>query len=211
MSSLGTAGYPVEYAREIDEGVWRDKYRLDSHLAYFWSLPSRSSTPNGLFGLKLLWSQLDFLVRDIGRYTAIRTASPWGAVAAWMGDPIYFWLRRRDRLRQAVSYARALQTNRWASPDAGNGATPVYSRGDIELALRRVSQEEEGWEGYFVRGNALMEKVWYEDLAANPLRVVGALTGALGVPRPRVLASPLRRQADSLNDDWVERFSRENS
>src|SRR4051794_38103313 len=84
LSSIGTAGFPVEYARESDERVWRDIYRLPSHVAYFWSLPARSSTDNGVFGLKLLWAQLMPLAADIRRYTGIRAETAHWALYEWM-------------------------------------------------------------------------------------------------------------------------------
>jgi LPS sulfotransferase NodH len=206
LSSLRTAGYPVEYARKADETIWRIGHGLHSHLAYFWSLPSLCSTRNGVFGLKLLWCQLGSLVADIRCYTHVRAAGPREALAEWMGDPLYFWLRRRDRLRQAVSYARALQTDSWASPNSGNGATPTYSRPDIESALTRVSIEDEGWERYFDRGDIPKQVIWYEDLADDPGAVLTAITTALGLPAPERWRSTLNPQADALNDEWVERF-----
>jgi len=206
LSSLGTAGLPVEYAREIDERVWRHVYRLPSHVAYFWSLPARSSTENGVFGLKLLWAQLTPLATDIRRYTGIRADTTYRALSEWMGRPQYFWLRRRDRIRQAVSFARAMQTDRWASPQRGNGADPVYHRDSVERALARVSIEDEGWAAYFRAGVAPVKEVWYEDLVKDPGAVLEFIASSLGLQKPAIWGSSLQRQADALNDNWVSAF-----
>jgi trehalose 2-sulfotransferase len=208
LSSLGTAGFPVEYAREIDARVWREVYGLPSHVAYFWSLPGRSSTSNGVFGLKLMWAQLTPLAYDIRRYTTIRAQTAGGALSEWMGEPHYFWLRRHDRLRQAVSFARAEQTDRWASPQRGNGKTPSYHREDIERALARISREDEGWLEYFRATDVPFTELWYEDLASDPGGVLELITGTLGLPKPRLWDCPLQPQTDALNDEWVSMFSR---
>jgi LPS sulfotransferase NodH len=202
LSSLGDAGFPVEYAREVDRHVWRDTYRMSSHVAYFWSLPSRSSTSNGIFGLKLLWSQLPSLVADIRRYTGFKGRSARDTLARWMDDPHYFWLRRSDQLRQAVSYARASQTDQWTSLDPEN-ACPTYRREDIERALRRITWEDKSWSKYFDTCDVPVTELWYEDLARDPEPVLVRIAAILGVRRPNHWDSPLRPQADALSDAWV--------
>jgi LPS sulfotransferase NodH len=209
LCSLGYTGFPVEYAREIDEQVWRGAYGLPSHAAYFWSLPARSSTPNGIFGLKVLWMHLLPLVHDIHRYTACRGPSEKLTIDYWMGHPTYFWLRRRDRLRQAVSLKRAEQTDRWASTQVGNGLSPLYSRAGIERALARIAREEAGWAAYFDASAAPVTELWYEDLAAEPGAVLELITDTLGLPKPAGWRSLLERQADRLNDTWVDEFERD--
>jgi LPS sulfotransferase NodH len=209
LSSLGNAGFPVEYAREVDERVWRDMYRLTSHAAYFWSLPARSSTSNGVFGLKLLWVQFTPLIADIRRYTSSRAQNAKQVLSEWMGEPLYFWLRRRDRVRQAVSFARAMQTDRWASPQLGNAVSPEYCYQEIEKAFARVSREDEGWATYFGANTVPMKEFWYEDLAKDPRAVLEEVTDALGLQKVETWDSPLQPQADALNEEWVRAFNRD--
>lgn len=179
---------------------------FESHVAYFWCLPAICSTPNGVLGLKLLWAQMSPLIRDIRRYTAIRSQPPPRTVAAWWGDPIYFWLRRRDRIRQAVSFARALQTDKWASTEPGNGVLPAYRRDDIEKALGRVSAEDDAWAGFFERFRLEPSVIWYEDLAANTGAIIDEITSVLKLRPSRDWRSSLKGQSDALNDDWVSMF-----
>ena len=207
LTSLGNAGRPVEYAREIDEKMWRAACGFDSHVAYFWSLPAWCSTPNGVLGIKLLWSQFAPLLTDIRRYTIIREETPDQALASWLGDSFYIWIRRRDRVRQAVSFARAFQTNRWASTEAGNGNTPVYCREDIERSMARVVAEDEGWAQYFARYNIQPMVVWYEDLTEDTEEILKRITGRLGLEYSRSWRSRLERQSDSLTDEWVMKFA----
>lgn len=206
LASSHVAGKPTEYAREGDEHMWRRAGPFESHLAYFLCVPALCSTANGVLGLKLIWNQVSPLVADIRRYTAIREQPP-GALAAWLGDPLcYFWLRRRDRIRQAVSFARALQTNRWASTQPGNGARPVYRRDDIEGALARVSAGDEGWSRYFETFELQPHVIWYEDLVEDTAKSLDLVLTTLGLPSSPSWSSCLESQTDTLTEDWVARF-----
>jgi LPS sulfotransferase NodH len=108
-----------------------------------------------------------------------------------------------------VSLKRAEQTDRWASTQAGNGFSPFYSRAGIERALARIAREDAGWTAYFDASAASVTELWYEDLAADPGAVLEFITDTLGLPKPAGWRSLMERQADRLNDEWVDEFERD--
>jgi LPS sulfotransferase NodH len=129
--------------------------------------------------------------------------------------PQYIWIQRRDRLRQAVSYAMAEQTGVWILdgtylPEGSSRVTPRYGYDDIRRHLRMLDRDAAVWENYFGRHGVVPHVVVYEDLVAHhEARLRGCLdflgVGALAsVPAPGI-----RRQADELTQQWVERFLRD--
>ena len=71
------------------------------------------TTPNGVFGSKLMWRQiaeLEALATELPEYTGLRGHELLERV---FGGPAYIWISRREKVRQAVSMWRALQTRSW--------------------------------------------------------------------------------------------------
>src|SRR3954468_893216 len=91
----------------------------------------RGTTPNGVFGAKIMWGHLDDLSALVGAEPPElfdRLGPERGHERAPSPYMRYVWVSRRDRVRQAVSLWKALQTQAWAADDGdGAGHEPVYS------------------------------------------------------------------------------------
>jgi LPS sulfotransferase NodH len=114
-------------------------------------------------------------------------------------------LSRRDRLRQAVSLMRAQQTGQWRSVETPC-RDPEYDRAAIARALADLDRWEMGLNSYCDRHCIRPYQVWYEDLAADPQGVVSGVLAYLGVDPHTPWRTELVRQADSLTEEWLERF-----
>ncbi len=117
-------------------------------------------------------------------------------------DPRYVWVTRKDKVRQAVSLWRALQTRAWrreqASPDGCYG--PRYSFAGIEHLTRSLQAEDQAWQSFFADQGIKALKIAYQaDLERNQNAAVRAVLGHIGVHAPRgwrpaeVLRAPGRR------------------
>lgn len=111
-------------------------------------------------------------------------------------------LRREDRLGQALSWARARQTGRWAAHR--DGRPPVYRRGAIDRALSRIETGEAFWEQRLA-GHDVLE-LTYEALTAEPLATVNRVLDWLGEDPVDAVSLPLARQADATSDAWRARY-----
>jgi LPS sulfotransferase NodH len=209
LRQAGVAGRPAEYGVRGDEATWRRFYGFGSHRAYFDRLIPLHATPNGVFGLKLMWWQLTGLAADASDYLGARP-SPLDAIADLAGPVSFIWMRRRDRLRQAVSWVRAEQTQRWSSQQAegAEGSEPAYDAESIASALGRIEQQEMRWESLLSSQGADPLPVFYEDFCrdvtgglARVLRFLGLEFDLEANPiRPR-----LQKQAGSSSQTWVRR------
>ena len=66
------------------------------------------TTPNGVFGAKIMWAHLE----DLGRAARAATTSTRSSTTCSTGRG-FVWVRREDTVRQAVSLWRAMQTQSW--------------------------------------------------------------------------------------------------
>ena len=197
---------PAEYGVRVDEATWRTFYGFSSHRAYFDRLIPLHTTPNGVFGLKLMWWQLTGLADDVRDYLGAPRA-PLDAIGELSGPVSFIWMRRRDRLRQAVSWVRAMQTGWWSSQQAER-AEPIYDSGAIAAALGRIEQQETCWENMLSSQPTDTLPIYYEDFCRDVTGGLVRILEFIGLEFD-LAANPimprLQKQADSASQTWVRR------
>jgi LPS sulfotransferase NodH len=116
-------------------------------------------------------------------------------------------LRRRDIIAQAVSYELAMQTGAWSSHFESSGS-PQYSFASIKSRLRHINKQND-LISCFVNARELpCSVVYYEDLVRDPAFVLKDIVGGSS---QNGLEARLKKQADSLNQEWIRSFSVEYS
>jgi len=124
----------------------------------------------------------------------------------------YIYINRRDKLAQAVSMARAMQTDAWQPWEDGKSATVAYNGPLIAQCLRELHQQRQGWLRWFAANNIKPFIVHYEGLVADSARVTRSIVELLDVANdgPEEISLPvLEKQADEINFEWRDRFQRE--
>jgi LPS sulfotransferase NodH len=185
--------------------LWRPE-TYDRYLA--WAI-GEGTTPNGVFGAKLMWGYLgDFaqLLRGIDGMAGL--AVPELLDRAFPGLR-YVRITREDKVRQAVSLWRAVQTQAWRrDADREAGAEPVFSFRAINYLVRLLSAHDASWDAYFLGLGHEPLTLTYEELAEAHEPVVRRVLDHLGIQAPadlRVERSRLAIQADDLSERWVAR------
>jgi LPS sulfotransferase NodH len=176
------------------------------------------TTPNGVFGAKLMWNQLPDVEQHaaaVDRFAGLTGIELLEELFDGPNGLRYVWMRRRDKVRQAISLWRALQTRTWrlenpTKPDS----KPVlrYSFDGIEHLRRRLNADDQAW-GRFFDGNGIapLELEYEEDVLPDPAAAVARVLQFVGVEAPTDWRpSPrLRRQADELSDEWAAAYHRD--
>lgn len=174
-----------------------------------WAL-AQGTTPNGVFGAKLMWGYLgDFarLLRGIDGLGSLTLPELLGRV---FPDLRYVQITRDDKVRQAVSLWKAVQTQAWRKDDPGARPTiePTFSFRAINYLVRLLTAHDASWDAYFLGLGHDPLKVTYEELAAAPGPTVTRVLAHLGVEVPgdvRFDGPRLVAQADELSEEWVRR------
>lgn len=114
-------------------------------------------------------------------------------------------LTRRDRLRQAISFSRGLQSKQWVS-DAKVMATASYDFDRISRIYFQIGRSYDFWESYVAMNDLPVERFVYEDLVEDPRPFLSAVAQAMGRPTPDVPPSELTIQRDARTEEWAARF-----
>jgi trehalose 2-sulfotransferase len=173
------------------------------------------TTPNGVFGAKLMWGYFDDflqLMRGIPRLGGMGDGS---LLNAAFPELTYVFVSRSDKVRQAVSLWRALQTLVWRKaedhPDDEQAADrrAVYSFDAIDHLLDQLRRHEDAWRGFFFRIGQQPLSVVYEEVAGDLNGTVGRVLEALDLDLPESAAparEPMSRQSDELSQSWVQNY-----
>jgi trehalose 2-sulfotransferase len=202
LGQSGLLGTPSEVLNPgFDLKGFKNRFKASSPADYIAELISRRTAKSGVFGLKAHFENFE----------AFRKEYP--ALLDVLSPVTYIYVNRRDRVAQAVSMARALQTNQWSS-QGQEGKKPElrYNRELIANAMKEVELQDAGWLNWFKANNITPFRLTYEDLLADPAGTVQRVVEHLGVQnaeRDEVKVPPVEKQGDDTNQEWIERFRRE--
>jgi trehalose 2-sulfotransferase len=187
------------------------------------------TTPNGVFGAKLMWGYFgDFvsLLRNVPGYRDLPLADLLPEV---FPDLTFVRVVRANKLRQAVSLWKAVQTATWREDQAKAKATSIEEDGSppyksfieehrpqlrfhyraIGHLLDQILVEEAAWDAFFEHSGIKPVLILYEnfdaDYETSTLRLLERLD--LSPPEGFTFEPRMKRQSDGLNDDWARRYS----
>jgi len=187
------------------------------------------TTPNGVFGAKLMWGYFgDFvsLLRNVPSYRDLSLADLLPEV---FPDLTFVRVIRANKLRQAVSLWKAVQTATWREDQAKAKASSVEEDGSppyksfieehrpqlrfhyraIGHLLDQILVEEAAWDAFFEHSGIKPVLILYENFEADyetsTLRLLERLD--LSPPEGFAFEPRMKRQSDGLNDDWTRRYS----
>lgn len=186
------------------------------------------TTPNGVFGAKLMWGYFgDFvsLLRNVPPYRDLPLAELLPEV---FPDLTFVRVVRANKLRQAVSLWKAVQTATWREDQANAKAASVEEDGSppyrfieehrpqlrfhyraIGHLLDKILLEEASWDAFFEHSGIKPILILYENFEADYETATLNLLDRLGLSPPDGFAFEprMKRQSDVINDDWARRYS----
>ena len=209
------AGVPKQFFLPKAESRYAAELGIDpaaDYTAYVRGIVDAKTTRNEVFGFKLMsWYLDDFLAR-------VRHTRAFGQVDA---DDLkmlqnafprlrFVYIRRRHKLRQALSTARALQTGLWKIQNGKvAGREPQFDAELIEQSLREAERQDKIWEDFFHRLGIQPFQVQYEQLCRDYEGTVRSVLDFLKIalPRDAHIGPPATiRQSDETSRIWEERF-----
>jgi trehalose 2-sulfotransferase len=212
LRSTGIAGSPEEYFLSKPGETWEERWGTPSRIAYLQHVLSQKTAANGVFGTVVMWSYFERmlqLLREIPEYKNLNGAQ---VLATVLNKPKYIWMRRRNHVEQAVSWAMACQTGVWtqkAEEKSQPRAIPEFDFKVIDEWCKRIAAHDEGWANYF-RDNQIEPLVlFYEDVVTSHRAAAERVLEFLGLPFPPGLEIPapaVEKQATGTSKDWAARY-----
>ncbi len=167
---------------------------------YFTRLLQHRTGRNGIFGMKAHGHHFE-------------AALAWCPSMLEILAPVTFiYINRRDKVAQAISMAKAMQTNAWISFDQDTGTNTRYDPGFIEQCKNEIEHQRLNWWRWFEANSITPFVVTYEDMVADKDAVVRSIVELLDVQNdvPEKIELPnVEKQSDEINADWASRFAAE--
>jgi len=223
----GGLGCPLEYFHAGFRPVLAARWECAGLSDYSRAVHRWRTDASGTLSVKLFWRDVAELAGELqpGRFDDLHQRPPEatspdmyreiaGLLAPLFPAAHYIHLARRDRVRQAVSAAAAVQTGIWRQiPQMGErteATAPSFDFAMIERLIGYADFCNRHWRGFFAAIGAAPHGLAYEDLTRDHDTAVKAALDHLGstaaVPPVR-----MKRQSDARNEAMVLRFLRENA
>lgn len=159
-----------------------------------------SSTDNGYFCIKIFPGHIHGIQRkfgvDIVKYLLENF------------DLNLVSLTRSDRMRQAISFARGVQTQKWTNNrEAKRGEK--YDFGMIARCYFFIDRSYQYWDSYVALHSLRPVKVVYEEMLPDPRPFVDNIASHCGTVIQELPASKHSIQRDSITEEWLSRFKGE--
>ena len=224
LQATGLAGEPREFFGH-KMAHWMERWRTPTLPAYAARLIRTRSTPNGVFGAKLLYRQLLHL-ESIARQDPELAGLPLADILSRLFPNLHLiWNTREDKVRQAISWFKARQTGVWgqAQGAATGKLGAAWRKGDEPLqsgelafdfdaiaALVRQAEEEDAAIARFCADSGIEPyEVNYESFAPRYEETVLDVLRWMGIEPPPGLSFPNPRTvklADDRTEEWAARF-----
>lgn len=197
----GCLGAPLEYINLKNRDHTIDRLGGGDLVKYWKALLHVRTSKNGVFGFKSFVPNF----KDI----AVKSEE----LLALIAPAHVVYITRRDKIAQAASYARAVQTQAWFA-GVKEQTAPRYDPALLKQAELWIAQQEDSWEKIFQLKEVDPIRVYYEDFLARPDETMAVVAGAMGVtldPDARIQAPEIERQADEMSADWIQLYQHERS
>lgn len=219
LASTRIAGNPGEWLHTPDQVDLLEHYGSSSYgelQEHLWNL---ASTPNGVLGLKFSLFEPYFskVLQALRQFPGCPGANR-SRATIWehaFPNSHHIFMTRRNKVRLAVSWWKAIQTQEWhrkrGDPGRSKDLVDAYSFDAINHLYNESSMREAGMQEFFSEGDIVPLTVVYEDFIQEYEETVKRILEYLELdPASAVIAPPHYEQlADDLSEAWVERFRQE--
>ncbi|WP_299296191.1 Stf0 family sulfotransferase [uncultured Tateyamaria sp.] len=212
LAATGVAGAPQSYFHRPDISSWARGMDLPDNapLADIISAVHGTGT-HGLTGIRLQDHSRAFLMDKLAQYGP---TDPQRIEAAF-GPTRYIWLRRTDKLAQAISVLRAEQTGLWHGNADGTDLERItpsrddgYDAEAITAQINAFTASDRTWLNWFSTHGITPWSLTYETLVDDPQTSLRMILIHLGLDQDIAddITPPTRKLADATSDNWTARY-----
>jgi LPS sulfotransferase NodH len=217
LGRSGIVGYPLEYFGEPQRRLLTKRAPCSYPQYVEGLLQVADDMWGGTFGSKVMWRQLrDNLLPGIRGMVDVKVRSDSALLSAVFPNLRLVRLMRQDRIAQAVSYYRAIQSNCWtrtmekvAPRYEGTcaDAEETYDYQAIAKLVAGLSSDERAVTEFLSRSAFPKLTLAYEEFVASyeqtVLRVLTFLNAAKASSSSDIAPPIFQRQADALSEQWI--------
>ncbi|MEQ9619228.1 MAG: Stf0 family sulfotransferase [Deltaproteobacteria bacterium] len=212
LKKTGVLGYPDEYISErlsvlTEQGMINPGYVLEGVLKI-------NQTPNGVFGIKVHWSSLQKFNQKT--YPEL-DENQQQLFKDLLDNSAYVFLSRRNKLRQAISDWRAINTgifhirrNIKNSVKKQHNKKLHYDYSRLKRHLINFVKNDEDWRSFFKKKKIQPIEIIYEDMIKTPEEAVNRVLNYLSESHAHADFTPdTEKQSDEFTEEIYEKFTRD--
>ncbi len=226
LSATGVAGKPESYFHEpslnawgLDVGVSLDHAASESRQldAVLDAVVRVGTADTGIFAARVQRHSFDYFIDQLARcYPALSTDRQ--RIERRFGTSAFIYLKREDKVRQAISFVKAEQSGLWHRNADGSElerlappAEPEYDAQRLWRQYQTLLNYDDEWEAWFAKEGIEPHRVLYETLSVSPSAVVSGILGHLGrnADLAQGLVPDVAKLSDQISQDWEARFRSE--
>ena len=224
LASTKTTGNPDSFYGRLFMSSWAEEWRLpgrdtmserDFNIAYLNLAVAAGKGGTGIFGLRLMWDNLDELSAILDQVFP-QLPSDGARLERAFGRILYIHLSRENKVAQAISLVKAEQTGLWhIAPDGTEierlapPQEPQYDFIRINREVLELESYDTAWNSWFDAQGIEPLRIGYESLSANPAAVLIGICETLGVqtPNARDVNPGVAKLANETSLDWMRRYA----
>jgi LPS sulfotransferase NodH len=205
---------PQDRFRLVTQKPAQQTYDAAADAAYIREMLAARTTRNGVFGIVIHWLMFQDAVRRLQMFLEMKESAPHRVLSSAFPNLSYVWLKRHDKVAQAVSWYKAIQTGSYVGRHGDRGGDEDehlrFDYGKIRYLLSALTSFENAWGSFFSSNNLTPLVLYYEDLSAGYHATIRSVLDFLQLDADGVdLARPTREKyADAVSLAWVEQFKR---
>lgn len=223
LTNTNVAGVPNSYFHKPSLTNWTEVHGIAPNC-----LANRSKTleavlkkaqktdtaETGVFGLRLQGGSLNYFMDQL-KLLHPELNSDVDRLNATFGETAFIFLSRKNKLEQAISCVKAMQTGLWHT--AANGAeferlaptqSPYFDAKAIRQHIAEFEEDDQRWVYWFTKESIQPLRLSYEDLADDPSITLNKVLEMLDLQTSCTIGikAPLAKMADELNGQWATRY-----
>jgi LPS sulfotransferase NodH len=221
LTDTGVAGQPGEFFNLPVGETLQDKYGVHSYPDFREKLWELGTSPNGVFGIihSIHHTYYRYLLGQIASLDgapAYREENPESVLADLFPNCKHIYLTRRNKIRQAVSWWKAIKDDVWHLQPGQTQAQAQafyeqhYDFGAIFHLFKEANLKECTLQDQFDQYDIRPLVVVYEDMVKSFAGTLRRICDYLDLEAPRIMPSKgLKRTANQWSEQWVQRFRKE--
>ena len=194
--------------------VWLAQQEGPDYAHYLAQVLEEGTTPSGVFGAKMMRGYFDDFIRFVRQIPAYTELDVHQILTNIFPNLQYIWVTRRDKVRQAVSLWKAIQTQSWREDQREEEPMqsvrrPVFHFAAIKHLECQLIEHELAWQQYFAAYDIQPFVVVYEELLNNFEATIRQTLQYLSISVHEHLMftrSTMLRQADAQSEEWVRQY-----
>ncbi|MGB5687364.1 MAG: Stf0 family sulfotransferase, partial [Candidatus Electrothrix sp.] len=174
------------------------------------------STAKGVFGVKVMMGNRYF-GHFVGKLSELPECEEEGIRISEMMEGVfpnlhYIWVTRRNKVLQAISWWRAIQSGKWFWRGEELPTTDKkqdFNFESIDYLVQELVMREASWQEFFTEGGIKPYVVVYEDFVSAYEDVALDIVDYLGIPISQDIVFENRsliKQSDSKSEEWMKRY-----